>query len=240
MPNNLTCFSSSFDAQAQVNRLKEEKAVKAEVQKWRSEGRKEITERRKEEEKRLAVDSIDAYKAKTVQIAHVRKSQRLDIITIIVNLREETAITHLLLQTSCYLCLQLLSSHSNVSHRSCCSFFTRVCGAATDVCVYNASLYLQRREQKAAEEKATRHQRNVHRIEGLRLAKEHHAELELKAKEAAHQATYSGLMNPFDWDLGQQSVQMRIGGSGVTHANPSSPAHNPMMRNGGGEIQPFA
>ena len=50
-----------------------------------------------------------------------------------------------------------------------------------------------------------RHEKSLHVIEGRRAAKEHQLELERRAAAAAHEASFAGLMNPFDWavdDLG--------------------------------------
>ncbi len=60
---------------------------------------------------------------------------------------------------------------------------------------------MKAKESRAAAERAIRHERSLHVIEGRREARAHQMELERRAQEAAHMATFAGLMNPFDWDL---------------------------------------
>ncbi len=56
--------------------------------------------------------------------------------------------------------------------------------------------------EKQAAEKAIRHEKSLHVIEGRRAAREHQLELERRAAAAAHEASFAGLMNPFDWAAG--------------------------------------
>ena len=59
---------------------------------------------------------------------------------------------------------------------------------------------------RLAEEKAIKHQRNLHEIEGRQEARRHQEELQRLAEEAAHDATFAGLMNPYNWSLGGEST----------------------------------
>ena len=59
------------------------------------------------------------------------------------------------------------------------------------------------KEHEAAVAKAVRIERNAHYIEGKRERAAYQKELEQKAYEAEHMASFAGLMNPFAWgDMG--------------------------------------
>ncbi len=80
----------------------------------------------------------------------------------------------------------------------------------------------RQKERRIAEE------RRRHAIEGRRDARAHQQELERRAREADHDASFAGFMSPFQWDFGDEEYSGAAGSSvtGVPNSKSESSQHD--------------
>ena len=170
---------------AREARKVEAKAIKHEKEAWQSEGRKEFTREVAKDLLRLQEEELKESFLKSEQVRAAREAERVAAKA----MKHEQEVWQ--------------SEGRKKIAIDKAEDLKRL--EAQDIEAYKVKNEAMRvaKEHEAAVAKAVRIERNAHYIEGKRERAAYQKELEQKAYEAEHMASFAGLMNPFAWgDMG--------------------------------------
>ena len=183
---------------ARATKAAAEKAMKHEMEVWKSEGRKEIAADKAEYLKKLEAAELEESRIKSDQIRAARAVEAAEVKAMKHEQkvwqsegRKQTAI-----EKAEY--LKRLEAEELIESKK------------------KSEQINAARVKRAVDEKAVEAERRAHYLQGVKELKRTKEEQERLAQEAEHLSSYAGLMNPFSWDLGgQSSYNAFSGGSGI-------------------------